>query len=89
MISLPKQHTINSLLDEYHSKKTTCYLISKQCLKVKSSIVNIKNHLNKIFLVFDSLNRELSSGFCLVDTFPDYFFFHLANQKDVNVKIAH
>jgi len=45
--------------------------------------------LNKIFPAFDSLNRELSPGFHLVDTFPDYFSFYLANQKDVTTKIAH
>ena len=48
---------------------TTCHLISKQCLKIKSSIVDTNNCLNEIFPAFDSLNQELSLGFCLIDTF--------------------
>jgi len=51
--------------------------------------MNTNNYLNKIFPVFDSLNRELSSSFYLVDTFPDHFSFYLANQKDINAKIAY
>ena len=85
MVSFSKQYMINSLLDKHHSRKTishhmtTFYLIPKQCLKIESSIVNTNNHLNKIFPVFDSLNRELSFSFGLMNTFPDYFFFYLAN----------
>ena len=86
---------INSLLDEHHSKKATFHYIAtshltpKQYLKIKSLIVNINNHLNKIFPAFDSLSRELSPSFCFVDTFLNCFSFHLANQKDVNIKITH
>jgi len=86
---------INSLWNEHHSKKakschiTIAYLTSKQWLKIKSLIVDTNNCLNKIFPSFDSLNRELSPSFHLVDTFPDCFSFHLINWKDANVKIAH
>ena len=58
----------------------TCHLISKQCLKIKSPIVDTNNYLNKIFPAFDNLNRELSPGFCLVDIFSDHFSIHLVNQ---------
>ena len=51
--------------------------------------MNINNCLNKKFPSFDSLNRELSLGFCLIDSFLDYFPFHLVNQKDTNAKIVH
>jgi len=93
--SLPKQYAINSLLDEHHFRKATshhiatCYLTYKQCLKIKSFIVNTNNHLNEIFPSFDSLNRELSSGFHLVDIFSNYFSFHLVNQKDADAKITY
>ena len=95
MISLPKQHMINSLLDEHHSQKATsyciatCYLIPKQHMKIKSSIIDINNYLNGIFLAFDSLNQELSPGFCLIDTFPNHFSFYLANCKNTDTKITH
>ena len=64
----------------------TCYLITKQHLKIKSPIVDIKNHLNKVFLAFDSLNEELSPGFHLIDNFSNFFSFHLVNWKDTDAK---
>ena len=45
--------------------------------------------LNEIFPIFDSLNKELSSGFYLVDNFSNCFFLYLANQKDVGARIAY
>jgi len=33
---------------------------------------------------FDSLNKELSLGFCLVDTFSSHFSFISVNQKDTD-----
>jgi len=91
MASLFKQHTINFILDKHHFKKTSLhyiamsYLMLKQCLKIKSPIVDINNWLNKVFSFFDSLNKELSSGFHLVNTFSDYFSFHSVNWKDSNI----
>ena len=72
-MSLSKQHVINSILDKHHSKKTAShyiamtYLISKQYLKIKGPIMDTNNHLNKVFPSFDSLNKEFSPEFCLVD----------------------
>ena len=86
---------INSLLNEHHSKKgkphhmATAYLTSKQWLKIKSLIVDTNDYLNENFPSFNSLNRELSPSFHLVDTFPDCFSFHLVNWKDAKIKIAH
>jgi len=68
-------HTIKSLLECYFNlDPMPHYLLLnkvtlKQRLKIKSSIVNTNNHLNDILLFFDSLYKELSPGFCLVDTF--------------------
>ena len=95
MVSLPKQYIVNSLLDEHHSKKATpyhivtCYLISKQQLKIKSPTIYTNNHLNRIYPAFNSLNKELSPDFCLVDTFSDCFSFYLVNCKDIDTKIAY
>ena len=58
----------------------------KQWLKIKSFIVNANNCLNKVFYTF---HYELSSGFRLVDIFPNYFSFHLANYKDKESKEAY
>jgi len=85
---------INFLLNKHHSKKAKphhmamAYLTSKQWLKIKSSIVDTNNHSNEIFPSFDSLSRELSPSFYLVDTFSNHFSFHSVNWKDTNVKIA-
>ena len=61
-------------------------IMTKQQLKIKSSIVNTNNHLNRFFPFFDSLYKELSSGFKLVDNFPNHFSF---NCKDKESKEAH
>ena len=58
-------------------------------MKIKSPIMDTNNHLDEIFLAFDSLNGELSLDFHFVDTFPNCFSFHLVNQKDTNAKIAY
>jgi len=88
-VSLPKQYAINFLLDKNYSKRAVpyhmaiTYLTPKQHLKIKSSIMNTNNHLNKVFPFFDSLNKELSLGFYLVDTFSNYFEDSLINQNMV------
>ena len=93
--SLPKHHVINSLLDDYHLKKSKLYylamdyLIDKQCSKVKSLIADTNNCLNEVFPAFDKLYKELSSGFWLVDTFSDHISFHTVNYKDNKIKNAY
>ena len=47
----------------------TSKLIFKQSLKIKSPIMDINHHLNEVLLAFDSMNKELSLGFCLVDRY--------------------
>jgi len=94
-VTLPKQHAINSLWDEYHSKKTIPHHLSmgsltdKQCLKVKSSIIDLNNHLNEVYPSFNRLHKELSPGFWLVDNFPNYFSFHTVIHKDTKIINAH
>ena len=95
MASLPKQHTFNLFLHSQHSKKAKYYhlsidnLTSIQHQKIKSSIVNTNNWLNKGFLFFDRLHKKLLSGFWLVDNFPDYFSFYTVNCKNIEVKNTH
>lgn len=74
-MSLSKQYAINLLLDNQYSKKAKPHyllignLTDKQCLKIKSSIVDTKNHLNKVHPFFNRLYKELLSRFNLVDNF--------------------
>ena len=68
---------------------TTAHLIFKQHLKIKSPIIDTNNCLNKVFPSFNSLNKKISLDFCLVNTFPDYFYFHSVNQKDTNIIITY
>ena len=95
VVSLSKQHMLNSLLDIHHSKQANPYcmatscLTPKQCLKIKSPIVNTNNCLNQVLPAFDSLNKELSLEFCLIDNFPNCFFFHIVDCKDVEARTAH
>lgn len=90
-ISLPLNHVINLLLKNRHSEYSISYhlflekLILKQWLKIKSSIVDTNNYLNRIFSSFDSLYNELSSSFRPVDNFSD-FSFHIVNHKDKYIK---
>lgn len=51
--------------------------------------MDINNCLNQVFPTFDNLNRELSPGFHLIDTFPNHFFSHTVNCKDAEVRTTH
>jgi len=55
----------------------------------QSSIMNTNNWLNKIFPFFDSLNKEFSLGFHLIDIFSDCFSFISVNRKDFEVLFTH
>ena len=74
-----------TLIDKHYSKIAISYLMIKQYSKIKSPIIDINNHLNKVLLSFDSLNKELSFRFHLVDIFLDCFSFLLVNQKDSDI----
>jgi len=49
--------------------------------------MNTNNHLNEVFLIFDSLNKELSPAFHLINTFSSHFSFYSVNRKDTDAKI--
>jgi len=42
-----------------------------------------------LILSFDSFYKELSSGSCLVDNFPNHFSFYTVNHKDKETKNTH
>ena len=64
-------------------------MTSKQCLKIKSFIVDVDNHLNGIFPFFNSHNCEFSPSFRLIDNFSSHFSFYQANHKDKESKATH
>ena len=51
----------------------------KQYLKIKSSVTNTNNCLNRVFPSFDFLNSKFSSELRLIDIFSSHFSFHKAN----------
>jgi len=51
--------------------------------------MDTKNHLNKVLPSFNSLNKELSLRFHLVDTFSDHFSFISVNWKDPDTLTSH
>ena len=51
--------------------------------------MDINNCLNEVLSSFNSLNKELSSGFHLVDTFSNCFSFISVNQKDTDTLKSH
>ena len=64
-------------------------MMLKQKLNIKSSIVDANNYLNRVFLLFDSLNRELHLRQRLIDIFFSFFSFHEANHYFNESKICH
>ena len=92
---LSKQHMLNSLLNIHHSKQADPYcmatscLTPKQYLKIKSPTVDTNNCLNQVLPAFNSLNKELSLGFCLIYNFSNCFSFHIVDCKDVKARTAH
>jgi len=51
--------------------------------------VNINHYLNQVLPVFDSLNKELASGFQSIDTFSDHFYFNIVKYKDAKARAFH
>ena len=81
-LTLLFNHAIKSLFESRYTINSHPHYLSlenmtfKQWLKIKSSIVNTNNHLNGIFLLFDSLNSKISPDFRLINIFSSYFSFH-------------
>jgi len=94
-LTLLFNHAIKSLFESRYTINSHPHYLSlenmtsKQWLKIKSSIVNTNNHLNGIFLLFDSLDSKFSPDFRLIDIFSSHFSFHQANCKDKESKVVH
>jgi len=63
--------------------------MSKQSIKIKSSIVDTNNQLNGIFTSFDSLNLEFHLCNRLIDIFYSHISLHIANQSSNKSKKDH
>ena len=78
-------------MDKHLSKNTNSHqlsqgnLTSRQRQKLKSHVIDFNNYLNSLFPSFDSLYKEISSGFHLVDNFSDCFSFHTVNSRDKDI----
>jgi len=88
-------HAVKSLLEKRHASKSQLHchslenMTSKQQLKIKSFIANANNHLNGIFLFFNSLNSKLFPGSRLINFFSSHFSSHKAYCKIKESKAAH
>jgi len=49
----------------------------------------LSHNINQTLPAFDNLNKELSSRFHLVDTFPNYFSFNIVKYKDAKARTAY
>ena len=54
-------------------------MTSKQKFKIKTSVVNMNNWLNRIFTSFDFLNYEFFPDNILIDIFYSHISFYKAN----------
>ena len=59
------------------------HFTAKQRSRLKSPIIDVDNKHNKFFPSFSFFNKEFNPGNCIVDIFPDCFFFHSCS---LNVK---
>ena len=80
--SLPSNHIIHSILSsnglqEHKSHIASIdHLMAKQRMKLKSSLIDVDDKCNEIFLSFSFFNNKFITRKHLVDTFSDCFSFH-------------
>ena len=93
--TLSSNHTIKFLFEKRHIISSHLHqlllenITSNQCLKIKSSVTDTNNHLNRIFPSFHSLNSELSPGSRLINIFSSYFSFYKADCYNKKSKAAY
>jgi len=89
--TLLSNHAIKSLLKGIHANDARSHyiflenMIFIQQLKIKNSIVNANNYFNGIFLLFDSLNKELFLALELLIHSPVAFY---SIKLTINIKKA-
>ena len=92
MVEWPFNHIIKLLLERRHNQNSQKHhltfgnRISKQQQKLKSSIIDMNNYLNRIFSYFDSLNDIFHPGH-IIDIFPSCF--PVADHTSDESKITH
>ena len=80
--SLPHNHIIKLILSSDRPINYYLYNMSlktltfKQRLYLNSSLIDIDNKKNEFFPSFDSFNHEFSPRHCLINLFPNRFYFH-------------
>ena len=93
--TLLHNHVIKTLLERRHALASELHwlllecITSKQQLKIKSSMNNANNRLNRIFLSFDSFNNKFCPELKLIDSFSSRFSFHKADHHSNESKRAH
>jgi len=61
-------------------------LTSKQRLKIKNSIINANNKLNRIFDSFNPFINKFLPGNRLIDLFSSHFYFYLLDRKSTKTR---
>ena len=91
--SLSHNHILHSLLESRSVNSHDSHCLSLDLLFccqreiIKGPIIDMDNRFNKVFPLFDHLNKEFSPDSCIIDIFPSYFSFHPCNKySDDNLK---
>ena len=83
---LPHNHILLSLMESRscnHQNSHNLFLDSLSCHQreiTKGSIIDMDNRFNKVFPLFDPLNKEFSPSSYIIDIFFSWFSFHYYNK---------
>jgi len=87
--SLLSNHILCSLMENKSNMPSQQHSLSLNSLTkhqhelIKGYLVNMDNHFNEVFPLFDPLNPEFSPGNRIIDIFSSCFSFHLfSKHKD-------
>ena len=72
----------NSEIPIYPHSLLLSFLTRCQCRLIKGHLVNMDNRFNKVFSFFDSLNPEFKPDNRIINSFSNYFLFHLFSKSD-------
>lgn len=101
---LPLNHIVKSIINTDKSNDHTKHclflnsLTPKQVSHLNSPLINIDNRYNEFLLSFSLFNKESFPGNCLIDIFPDCFFFnpwthdvknHLYRLNDITIQTSY
>ena len=90
---LSNNHILHSLLESRSFNCHDSYCLFLDLLShyqreiIKGSIIDMDNRFNKVFPLFDPLNKKFSPGSHIIDIFSSYFSFYSYNKySDDNLK---